>query len=124
MLNVRQGSVLEEQTERDANANAMIADEPSETVEQDNVITCSTYMSSSSDVLSVASVCARTEETSAATNVSGLAQTSKGVMIRPITTPSESNGKTCVFHCTEATTTFMFMALLTEKLRKQKQRML
>lgn len=52
---------------------------------------CSTGSSSSVSSDNVVSV--RTEQTDSASNVSELAKTSKGVVIRPITTTSESNGR-------------------------------
>lgn len=99
VLNVGEVPTTEGSDERSLTTNIMCVDEMSTTVPQSGknlnaVSACSATSSSIVSSITVAS--ASTEHTATTTNSSGLAQTSKGVVIRPVTTASESNGKdTC-----------------------------
>ena len=96
VLNTGKVAVTEESGEQNFNTNAMSVDEISAAKVQNGeslnaVSTCSA--SSSANVSDVAVVSSTTEQPGAATAASRSAQTSKGVVIRPITTTSETNGK-------------------------------
>ena len=82
-----------ELSEGNLKTNAMSMDEiPATEGEHENVIpTCSAMSSSSVSNVTVVSV--STQQTSTATTTCDVAQTSKGVVIRPIITAAEPSGK-------------------------------
>jgi len=91
----------EESCEGNSNSNATNLDEVATTEGQNGlnfnpISTCCTTQTSSIFHVTVDSV--SNEQTNTATITSGSAQTSKGVIIRPITTASESASKAYVFH--------------------------
>ena len=77
--------------ESESNANVRSAEKLSVSEGQSASTSCSA--TSLSNVSSDTVVSARMEQKSNASNVSDLAKTTKGVVIRPVTTTSESNGK-------------------------------
>jgi len=95
-LNADEVAATKDPRECNLNTNVMSVDEISTAKVQNGeslaaVSTCSA--SSSSSVSNVAVVSASTEQSSTARTAAGSAQTSRGVVIRPITTASEQNGK-------------------------------
>ena len=100
---LNEGAVLttQEPKEVKSNGNAISLDELSgkETQTGENLDTVtSCCATSSSDVSEVTAVSVTAEETRTATKTSGSAQTSKGVIIRPITAASMSADKEYVFY--------------------------
>jgi len=91
---------MEVSGEGNASNNAICMDKPSATRGQngENSHAVSSYSPTlSSNVSSIAGVCTRSEQTSVTTSASGLAQISKGVVIRPVATASESSSKEYIF---------------------------
>jgi len=88
---VAAGQATDESDEGKSNAAERSAEKISIAEGQSVLTSCSATLSSNVSSDTVASV--RTEQTDSASNVSDLAKTSKGVVIRPVTTTSESNGK-------------------------------
>jgi len=90
-LIMSEGQATEESSEGKSNTDIRHAEKQPATEGPNASISCSATSSSSLSGDCVVSV--RTEQTNNASNGSDLTKTSKGVVIRPITTPSESNGK-------------------------------
>lgn len=100
-LNVGEVPATEDPSAANSNSNAMSLGDITTTEQQNRlnlnpVATCSAALPSSVSDATVVSV--GNEQTSTATNTSESAPASKGVVIRPITTASESASKEYVFH--------------------------
>lgn len=100
VLSIGEIPAMEVSDEGNASNNAICVDKLSATRGQngENSHAVSSYLPTlSSNVSSIAGVCTSSEQTSVTTSTSGLAQISKGVVIRPVATASESSSKEYIF---------------------------